>query len=48
MTRKLQEIQPQILVGLEGGYDMRALGECCEAVADVLVNYPRLRVEKQV
>jgi len=48
MTRKLQEIQPQILVGLEGGYDLRALGECCEAVADVLVNYPRLRVEKQV
>ena len=38
MTRKLQRMHPHLLIGLEGGYDMQALGEGCEAVAGVLVD----------
>jgi len=38
MTRKIQGILPHLLVGLEGGYDLKALGECCKAVAGVLIN----------
>jgi len=38
MTRKLQIIHPNLLIGLEGGYNMQALGEGCEAVAGVLVD----------
>ena len=38
MTRKLLEIQPHLLLGLEGGYDLRSLGECCEAIASVLID----------
>ena len=45
MTKKLQSIQPHLLVGLEGGYDLHALGECCEAVADVLINDAGVRTE---
>ena len=37
MTKKLQKIQPKLLVGLEGGYDLQALGECCKAVCGVLI-----------
>ena len=39
MTNRLQEIQPHLLVGLEGGYDLLALGECCEAVIGALINH---------
>ena len=38
MTRKLQIMHPYLLIGLEGGYDMRALGKCCEAVVGVLID----------
>ena len=33
MTKRCLEIQPNLLLGLEGGYDLGALGECCVAVA---------------
>ena len=45
MTKRLQEIQHCLLFGLEGGYDLHALGECCEAVADVLINDAGVRTE---
>ena len=38
MIRKLKKIRPHLLVGLEGGYDLQALRECCEAVAGALIN----------
>ena len=38
MTSKLQRMHPHLLIGLEGGYDLQALGEGCEAVAGVLVD----------
>ena len=41
MTRKLKEIHPYLLIGLEGGYDLQALGECCQAVAGVLIDDTR-------
>ena len=37
MTRMLQKIQPNLLLGLEGGYNLEALGECCVAVVNELV-----------
>ena len=37
MTKKCLEIQPNLLLGLEGGYDLNALGECCVAVCRELV-----------
>ena len=37
MTKRLKEIKPYLLVGLEGGYDMKALGECCVAVIKQLL-----------
>ena len=37
MTKKLREIKPHLLVGLEGGYDMQALGECCVSVLKQLL-----------
>ena len=40
-------MHPHLLIGLEGGYDMQALGEGCEAVAEVLVNDARGSVEEQ-
>ena len=43
MIRALQKIMPQLLVGLEGGYDLQALGECCEAVANALISDVRSR-----
>ena len=38
MTRKLREIHPNLLIGLEGGYDLQTIGECCEAVAKVFID----------
>ena len=46
MTRRLQETQTHLFVGLEGGYDLQALSECCEAVAGVLINDAAVKVEK--
>ena len=46
MTRRLQEIKTHLFVGLEGGYDLQALSECCEAVAGVLINDAAVKVEK--
>ena len=46
MTRRLQEIKTHLFVGLEGGYDLQALSECCEAVAGVLINDVAVKVEK--
>ena len=37
MTRRLQEINPNLLFGLEGGYNLEALGECCVAVVNELI-----------
>jgi len=37
MTRYLLKIQPQLLIGLEGGYDLQALGECCISVVGELL-----------
>ena len=36
MTKRCLEIQPNLLLGLEGGYDLEALGECCVMVAACL------------
>ena len=47
MTRRLQETKTHLFVGLEGGYDLQALRECCEAVAGVLINDVVVREEKQ-
>jgi len=46
MTTRIKEIQPHILIGLEGGYDLKALGECCRVVASVLINNSRARKKK--
>ncbi len=37
MTKRCLEIQPNLLLGLEGGYDLEALGECCVMVAACVV-----------
>ena len=37
MTKRCLEIQPNLLLGLEGGYNLDALGECCMMVANELV-----------
>ncbi len=37
MTRQCLKIQSNILFGLEGGYDLRALGECAVSVVNELV-----------
>ena len=37
MTSRCLEIQPNILLGLEGGYHLDALGECCVAVINELI-----------
>jgi len=37
MTKRCQEIQLNILLGLEGGYNLDALKECCVAVVNELV-----------
>ena len=37
MTKQLLEFQPQLLVGLEGGYDLNALGKCSVEVAKELL-----------
>ena len=37
MTKRCLEIQPNLLLGLEGGYDLVALGECCVMVAACLL-----------
>jgi len=39
MTKKCLEIQPNFLLGLEGGYDFKALGECCVEVCRVLLGH---------
>ena len=36
MTRQCLQIQPNLLIGLEGGYDLHALGECCVRVVNEL------------
>ena len=38
MTKKLLEIQPNLLIGLEGGYDLTSLGECCVVDARSLID----------
>jgi len=38
MTKRCLEIQPNLLLGLEGGYDLEALGECCVSVAEELTS----------
>ena len=47
MIRILRKIQPNLLIGLEGGYDLQALAECCEAVAGALINDARRGVKKR-
>ena len=37
MTKQLLKIQPNLLLGLEGGYDLQALGECCVKVGRELI-----------
>ncbi len=37
MTKCCREIQSNLLLGLEGGYDLEALGDCCEAVGGELI-----------
>ena len=37
MTKRFQKIQPNFLLGLEGGYNLDALEECCVAVVNELV-----------
>ena len=37
MTKRCLKIQPNLLLGLEGGYDLGALGECCVMVAACLL-----------
>ena len=37
MTKRCREIQPDFLLGLEGGYNLGALEECCVAVVNELV-----------
>ncbi len=37
MTKQLLKIQPHLLLGLEGGYDLTALKDCCMAVGEVLI-----------
>jgi len=37
MTKRCQEIQPNLLLGLEGGYDLGALRECVVGVAVCLL-----------
>ena len=46
MIKILQKIKPNLLVGLEGGYDLKALGECCEAVASALIGCSSKIVKK--
>ena len=38
MTKKLLKIQPNLLIGLEGGYDLTSLGECCVVIAKALLD----------
>jgi len=38
-TRSCLEISPQLLVGLEGGYDLNDLADCSKAVAEVLIQH---------
>ena len=38
MTKRYLEIQRNLLLGLEGGYDLEALGECTVMVSNCLVN----------
>ena len=37
MTNLCSEIKPDLLLGLEGGYNLRALGDCCLSVIGELV-----------
>ena len=37
MTKRCLEIQPNLLLGLEGGYDLEALGQCCVGVCEELM-----------
>jgi acetoin utilization deacetylase AcuC-like enzyme len=37
MTKRFQEIQPNLLLGLEGGYNLGALGECVVGVCEELM-----------
>ena len=37
MTKRCLEIQPYLLLGLEGGYDLEALGQCCVGVCEELM-----------
>ena len=37
MTKRLLEIQPNFLVGLEGGYNLVALEECVVGVCEEMV-----------
>jgi acetoin utilization deacetylase AcuC-like enzyme len=37
MAKRCQEIQPNLLFGLEGGYNLEALGQCCVGVCEGLM-----------
>ena len=37
MARRCLEIQSNLLLGLEGGYNLDVLGECCVAVMNELI-----------
>ena len=37
MTKRCLEIQPNLLLGLEGGYDLEALRQCCVGVCEELM-----------
>ncbi len=40
-TRYCLEITPHLLVGLEGGYDLKDLADCSRSVAEVLIDHER-------
>ena len=37
MTKRCLEIQPNLLLGLEGGYNLEVLGQCCVGVCEELM-----------
>ncbi len=44
-TRYCLDLTPHLLLGLEGGYDLKDLGDCSRAVADVLIEHENIRAE---
>ena len=39
MVRSLMQIKSQLLIGLEGGYDLKALADCCTSIAKELIKH---------